>query len=105
MTQFDPARALSGEYRSADEDQWFRYICDQYAVDEDEYMAQLIELAEQSEDSRANVESTARRIVEQVRDQGDVAHAVDKLLQQWPQHRRSHQKWPRLPQKRLHLFV
>ncbi|MFG1497514.1 bifunctional proline dehydrogenase/L-glutamate gamma-semialdehyde dehydrogenase PutA [Saccharospirillum sp. HFRX-1] len=83
MTQFDPARALSGEYRSADEDQWFRYICDQYAVDEDEYMAQMVELAEPSDGSRANVESTARRIVEQVRDQGDVAHAVDKLLQQY----------------------
>ena len=83
MTHFDPARALSGDYSSLAADDWFRYICDQYAVDEDEYMAHLIELAETTDDSRANVESTARRIVEQVRDQGDVAHAVDKLLQQY----------------------
>lgn len=83
MTQFDPAQALTGGYLSLTTEQWFRFICDQYAFDEDEYMAQIIDLAEPSDDSRTQVERSARQIVEKVRDQGDVAHAVDKLLQQY----------------------
>lgn len=83
MTQFDAARAVTGEYRELSSQQWFQFIVDQYAVDEDEYMAQLVDLAEPGEDSTKAIEVTARRIVERVRSQGDVAHAVDKLLQQY----------------------
>lgn len=83
MTQFDASRVFSGDYTNLAPADWFQFIVHQYAVDEDEYMSQLVELAEPNSDNRAQVEQTARRIVEKVRDEGDVAHAVDKLLQQY----------------------
>ncbi len=83
MTQFDASRVFSGDYANLAPADWFQFIVNQYAVEEDEYMSQLVELAEPTPDSRRNVEKTARRIVEKVRDEGDVAHAVDKLLQQY----------------------
>ena len=62
---------------------WYQAIEQQYAVDEDSYMAQLVELAEPNGDIRHQTEVRARRIVEAIRAEGDVAHAVDKLLQEY----------------------
>lgn len=83
MTQFNASELFNKGDLNRSSDEWYRIIVDQYSVDEDDYMSQLVELAEPSEAHRQSVEGTARRIVEKVRDQGDVAHAVDKLLQQY----------------------
>ncbi|MEE4202851.1 MAG: bifunctional proline dehydrogenase/L-glutamate gamma-semialdehyde dehydrogenase PutA, partial [Halieaceae bacterium] len=83
MTHFKASELFDDAPVKRTSDQWYQRIVDQYSVDEDEYMSQLVALAEPEEKYRRAVEATARRIVEQVRDQGDVAHAVDKLLQQY----------------------
>lgn len=83
MTQFNASELFSKGGLDKSSDEWYRLMVEQYSVDEDDYMRQLVELAEPSEAHRQSVQATARRIVEKVRDQGDVAHAVDKLLQQY----------------------
>lgn len=62
---------------------WYQLITDFYAIDEDELVAQLIPLAEPEAQIRHLTEMRARQLVESIRAEGDVAHAVDKLLQEY----------------------
>ncbi len=81
MSGFDVSTLFDTASKSPAE--WYQAIEQQYAVDEDSYMAQLVELAEPNDDIRHQTEVRARRIVEAIRAEGDVAHAVDKLLQEY----------------------
>lgn len=82
MSDFDVAVLFSdSEKLSADD--WYQAIETQYAVDEDAYLSQLAELAEPNDGFRHTSEARARKIVEAIRAKGDVAHAVDKLLQEY----------------------
>jgi len=82
MSDFDVAVLFSDEAKLSPED-WYQAIEQQYAVDEDAYLAQLVTLAEPDADHRHKSEMRARQMVEAIRAEGDVAHAVDKLLQEY----------------------
>ena len=82
MSDFEVSALFSDEQKLSVDD-WYQAIEQQYAVDEDAYLAQLVELAEPSADFRHTSEMRARKIVEAIRAEGDVAHAVDKLLQEY----------------------
>lgn len=81
MIGFDAHRLFSGD--SAPCDDWYQIVEQQYAVDEDSYLAQLVELAEPDDQHRHKSEWRARAIVEDVRREENLAHAVDKLLQEY----------------------
>ncbi|KZZ45613.1 bifunctional proline dehydrogenase/L-glutamate gamma-semialdehyde dehydrogenase [Thalassolituus sp. HI0120] len=88
MSDFDAA-VLFADHSQMTADDWFNVIEKQYAVDEDSYMSQLVAQAEGSDDPAAQSEfrhkseMRARTMVEVIRADGDVAHAVDKLLQEY----------------------
>lgn len=83
MKQLDVRKLFTGAYDNLSPTDLFDVVVNQYAVDEDAYMAQLITWAEPNASNREKVEQRARKIVEQVRSEENVAHVVDKLLQEY----------------------
>lgn len=82
MSGFDVSVLFSDDAHFTVDD-WYTTIEQQYAVDEDAYLSQLVQWAEPNDDYRHKSELRARRMVEAIRADGDVAHAVDKLLQEY----------------------
>lgn len=83
MSAFDASQILSAPEQAITSEQWFERIVNHYAVDEDDYMAELVTLAEADHEVRHKTENRARRLIDKIREQGDIAHAVDKLLQEY----------------------
>lgn len=83
MNSFDASQMFSESEQTISSQQWFERIVNHYAVDEDELMPELCELAEPDQELRYKTENRARLLIEDIRSQGDIAHAVDKLLQEY----------------------
>ena len=83
MNTFDASNMLSESEKTISSKQWFERIVNYYAVDEDVLMPELCLLAEPDQEIRHKTENRARVLIDNIRSQGDVAHAVDKLLQEY----------------------
>lgn len=83
MNSFDANLILSTDEQLTSSSTWFKRIVDYYAVDEDALMPELCLLAEPNQEIRYKIENRARLLIENIRSQEDIAHAVDKLLQQY----------------------
>ncbi|MFY0663822.1 MAG: bifunctional proline dehydrogenase/L-glutamate gamma-semialdehyde dehydrogenase PutA [Natronospirillum sp.] len=81
--QFIPTRLLTGDYDHWDSAAWQQAITQLYSVDETRWMKALLPLAQSTADEARQIKVQARRLVERVRSESDVAHAVDKLLQEY----------------------
>lgn len=81
--QFVPSRLLAGDYDHWDSATWQQAITRLYAVDETRWMKALLPIAVSSDPEAREISKQARRLVERVRSESDVAHAVDKLLQEY----------------------
>ncbi len=80
---FDPQSLLKGGYQKWQDADWMQHITDLYSLDETQWVNALLPLAESSEDEERRILTRAERIVTRVREETDVAHAVDKLLQEY----------------------
>ena len=75
---------LCGELSSSWSDvDWMNAITQCYQVDETQWLKQLLPMVEQPPVDAAAVRERAAQIVKQVRAQSDLAHAVDRLLQEY----------------------
>jgi RHH-type proline utilization regulon transcriptional repressor/proline dehydrogenase/delta 1-pyrroline-5-carboxylate dehydrogenase len=83
MNTFDASKMLDESELTISSNQWFERIVNHYAVDEDELMPELCLLAEPNQEIRYKTENRARLLIDNIRKQGDIAHAVDKLLQEY----------------------
>lgn len=83
MNTFDVSQMLSENEQATSSAVWFKRIVDHYAVDEDALMPQLCVLAEPNQEIRYKIEAQARLLIDNIRSQDDIAHAVDKLLQEY----------------------
>jgi RHH-type proline utilization regulon transcriptional repressor/proline dehydrogenase/delta 1-pyrroline-5-carboxylate dehydrogenase len=83
MNTFDASNMLSESEYTISSSQWFERIVNHYAVDEDELMPELCLLAEPNQEIRYKTENRARLLIDNIRSQGDISHAVDKLLQEY----------------------
>lgn len=83
MNTFDASQMLSESEQTVSSHEWFNRIVNHYAVDEDELMPELCLLAEPDQEIRYKTEDRARLLIDSIRSQGDIAHAVDKLLQEY----------------------
>ena len=83
MNTFDASQMLSESEQTVSSHEWFNRIVNHYAVDEDELMPELCLLAEPDQEIRYKTEDRARLLIDSIRNQGDIAHAVDKLLQEY----------------------
>ncbi|WLD57934.1 bifunctional proline dehydrogenase/L-glutamate gamma-semialdehyde dehydrogenase PutA [Salinispirillum sp. LH 10-3-1] len=80
---FTPTQLLSGDYLHWDSTAWREAITQLYAVDETEWVNALLPLAQPTAEQAEGIDRQAEYIVSQVRKESDVAHAVDKLLQEY----------------------
>lgn len=83
MNSFDASKMLLESEQTISSSQWFERIVNHYAVDEDVLMPELCLLAEPNQEIRYKTENRARVLIDNIRSQGDIAHAVDKLLQEY----------------------
>ena len=83
MNTFDVSQMLAENEQATSSAVWFKRIVDHYAVDEDALMPQLCVLAEPNQEIRYTIEAQARLLIDNIRSQDDIAHAVDKLLQEY----------------------
>lgn len=83
MNSFDASKMLAENEQTISSSQWFERIVNHYAVDEDVLMPELCLLAEPNQELRHKTENRARVLIDNIRSQGDIAHAVDKLLQEY----------------------
>lgn len=83
MSHFNVSQILSESELNVSTSQWFERIVNHYAIDEDELMPELCLLAEADQETHDRTENRARLLIDNIRSQGDVAHAVDKLLQEY----------------------
>ncbi|MFT5137791.1 MAG: RHH-type proline utilization regulon transcriptional repressor/proline dehydrogenase [Arenicella sp.] len=81
--QILPSPILSKKEQTLTSEQWFERIVNHYAISEDELMAGLCLLAEPDQAMRDKTEHRARGLIDNIRSQGDSAHAIDKLLQEY----------------------
>ncbi len=80
---FKPQSLLQGDYQGWQDADWLQNITDLYSIDETEWVNALLPLAESPAEEERAVLSRAEAIVKRVRNETDVAHAVDKLLQEY----------------------
>lgn len=66
-----------------DDAYWINALTECYQIDETQWVKQLLETVVQSPAEQAAVIDRATQIVQQVRTQSDLAHAVDQLLQEY----------------------
>lgn len=78
-----PPQLLAGDYLHWDSAAWHAAITHLYSVDETTWVKALLPLAQPTAEHAEEIDRHAERIVQQVRQESDVAHAVDKLLQEY----------------------
>ncbi len=82
-TQLVPERLFREPLSDWSTDQWLDAISELYAHDETEIVNALVPLAWVDETTEQEIVHRAEQIVRQVRNDTEVAHAVDKLLQEY----------------------
>ncbi|GGI70980.1 bifunctional proline dehydrogenase/L-glutamate gamma-semialdehyde dehydrogenase PutA [Shewanella gelidii] len=82
---FKASEVLAGRYDNAELDQLFTAITDNYIVDEEQYLTELIQLVPASEDTIDRVTQRAHELVTKVRqyDKKGLMVGIDAFLQQY----------------------
>ncbi|MEX1056719.1 MAG: bifunctional proline dehydrogenase/L-glutamate gamma-semialdehyde dehydrogenase, partial [Natronospirillum sp.] len=80
---FDPQALMAGKYSAWKDSDWLSHITDLYSVDETEWVNAIMPLAESDPKEEQATLTRAEAIVSRVRRETDVAHSVDKLLQEY----------------------
>ncbi|WP_299010414.1 bifunctional proline dehydrogenase/L-glutamate gamma-semialdehyde dehydrogenase PutA [uncultured Shewanella sp.] len=85
FTMFKASQLLSGFYDSATLDQLFKAISDNYIVNEEAYLSELIALVPASNDTLDSIQHSAENLVKQVRqyDKKGLTVGIDAFLQQY----------------------
>ncbi|MGL5358562.1 MAG: hypothetical protein ACRDBI_02435, partial [Shewanella sp.] len=63
ITMFNASEVLAGRYDSAHLDELFKAISDNYIVDEEQYLSELIKLVPSSDETLARVTRRAHELV------------------------------------------
>ncbi|WP_396586942.1 bifunctional proline dehydrogenase/L-glutamate gamma-semialdehyde dehydrogenase PutA [Bermanella sp. R86510] len=80
---FAASQVMDGEFQSQPRSEFWRNIVDNYAVNEADYLQELIKLASSSSDEKQQVEARATSMIKDVRQQDDAVHMIDALLQEY----------------------
>jgi len=85
ITMFKASEVLTGHYDQANLDELFTAITNNYIVDEDEYLSELIKLVPSSDDEIQRVTKRAHDLVAKVRqyDKKGLMVGIDAFLQQY----------------------
>ncbi len=80
---FKASSVLAEDLPSQSLDQLWKHITANYAVDEAEYLRELLPLAQPDANGIGQITEVATRLIENVRRQDDSVHMVDALLQEY----------------------
>ncbi|QNH97885.1 bifunctional proline dehydrogenase/L-glutamate gamma-semialdehyde dehydrogenase PutA [Shewanella algae] len=85
ITMFKASEVLAGHYDSANLDELFKAISDNYIVDEEQYLSDLIKLVPSSDETIERVTRRAHDLVSKVRqyDKKGLMVGIDAFLQQY----------------------
>ncbi|QWL05253.1 bifunctional proline dehydrogenase/L-glutamate gamma-semialdehyde dehydrogenase PutA [Shewanella indica] len=85
ITMFKASEVLAGHYDSANFDELFKAISDNYIVDEEQYLSDLIKLVPSSDETIERVTRRAHDLVSKVRqyDKKGLMVGIDAFLQQY----------------------
>ncbi|WP_259581844.1 bifunctional proline dehydrogenase/L-glutamate gamma-semialdehyde dehydrogenase PutA [Shewanella baltica] len=85
ITMFKASEVLAGRYDSANLDELFKAISDNYIVDEEQYLSELIKLVPSSDEAIERVTRRAHELVNKVRqfDKKGLMVGIDAFLQQY----------------------
>ncbi|WP_259483509.1 bifunctional proline dehydrogenase/L-glutamate gamma-semialdehyde dehydrogenase PutA [Shewanella baltica] len=85
ITMFKASEVLAGRYDSANLDELFKAISDNYIVDEEQYLSELIQLVPSSDEAIERVTRRAHELVNKVRqfDKKGLMVGIDAFLQQY----------------------
>ena len=80
---FKASQVLGPTFVKLDKGDFWNALVENYAVDESDYLKELIELARPSAQERERTRRIATELVTQVREQDDAVHMIDALLQEY----------------------
>ncbi|MCG8518708.1 MAG: bifunctional proline dehydrogenase/L-glutamate gamma-semialdehyde dehydrogenase PutA [Pseudomonadales bacterium] len=80
---FNARKVLEPAFQEQPRSFFWKGITDNYAVDEAEYLNELIPLAQSDAAEHRDVTDTATQLIQKVREQDDSVHMVDALLQEY----------------------
>ncbi|MGI2066841.1 bifunctional proline dehydrogenase/L-glutamate gamma-semialdehyde dehydrogenase PutA [Shewanella sp. MF08487] len=85
ITMFKASEVLAGRYDSANLDELFQAVSDNYIVDEEQYLSELIKLVPSSDETIERVTRRAHELVSKVRqfDKKGLMVGIDAFLQQY----------------------
>jgi RHH-type proline utilization regulon transcriptional repressor/proline dehydrogenase/delta 1-pyrroline-5-carboxylate dehydrogenase len=85
ITMFKASEVLAGRYDSANLDELFKAVSDNYIVDEEQYLSELIKLVPSSDEAIERVTRRAHELVNKVRqfDKKGLMVGIDAFLQQY----------------------
>ncbi|ABM23695.1 MULTISPECIES: bifunctional proline dehydrogenase/L-glutamate gamma-semialdehyde dehydrogenase PutA [Shewanella] len=85
ITMFKASEVLAGRYDSANLDELFKAISDNYIVDEEQYLSELIKLVPSSDEAIERVTRRAHELVNKVRqfEKKGLMVGIDAFLQQY----------------------
>ena len=80
---FKASQVLTGEFLQMSAAAFFPRISANYSVDEESYLAELLQLADPGERGIATISSNAKTLIEQVRRRDNAVDTLDALLRQY----------------------
>jgi len=80
---FKASQVLGPSFANQEKSDFWDALTGNYAVDEADYLKELIELARPSAQERERTRRIATELVTQVREQDDAVHMIDALLQEY----------------------
>lgn len=80
---FTASQVMDSKFQSQQRDTFWQYIVENYAVDEDSYVRELIEVATSPGAEKQKIRDRATNMIKSVRSQDDAVHMVDALLQEY----------------------
>ena len=80
---FKASQVLEPDFHTQDVDAFWQGITENYAVDEDRYLEELLTLASPSDEVRRSIRHCATELIAHVREQDDAVHMIDALLQEY----------------------
>ncbi|MGL5394010.1 MAG: proline dehydrogenase family protein, partial [Shewanella sp.] len=85
ITMFKASEVLAGRYDSANLDELFKAVTDNYIVDEEQYLSELIKLVPSSDEAIERVTRRAHELVNKVRqfEKKGLMVGIDAFLQQY----------------------
>ncbi|MGP4844261.1 bifunctional proline dehydrogenase/L-glutamate gamma-semialdehyde dehydrogenase PutA [Marinobacter sp. 1Y8] len=80
---FSASKILDADFQKNPREYFWKGITENYAVDEAEYLQELIPLAQSDAEEYRDVTETATDLIKKVRAQDDSIHMIDALLQEY----------------------